>query len=141
MRCVVTDNHATNVKAFKNLVKKYPAEGQFCLQHPKNQTKTYLFFDNVHLVKNVRNNLLRAKKFVFPSISFNIQNQIIQSDAGYITWGDLHSIHDKDKKLNGNLKMAPKLTYKALHPGNNSKSNRYVNFSYSGKYMVDNSQL
>ena len=28
--------------------------------------QAYLFFDNVHLVKNIRNNLLAAKKFTFP---------------------------------------------------------------------------
>ena len=34
--------------------------------------KTYLFFDMVHLIKNVRNNLLNKKKFVFPKFSFDL---------------------------------------------------------------------
>ena len=45
----------------------------------------------------------------------------LDSDGGYICWSDLHAVYDKDVALQGNLK-APKLTYSALHPGNNTQN-------------------
>ena len=42
--------------------------------------------------------------------------------AGYISWSDLHKIYDKDEKLDGNLRKAPKLGYKSLHPGDNKQN-------------------
>ena len=50
VRAIVTDNHSANVAAFSMLRKKFPGGG-FFFQHPKNSTKIYLFFDNVHLIK------------------------------------------------------------------------------------------
>ena len=35
-----------------------------------NGRKIYLFFDTVHLIKNVRNNLLIKKRFLFPDFNF-----------------------------------------------------------------------
>ena len=60
-------------------------EPKLFIQHPDNNTKTYLFFDNVHLMKNVRNNLFNAKKFVFPSFTFNVQGVVINSLDGCIS--------------------------------------------------------
>ena len=37
----------------------------------------------------------------------------------HITWAELHFLYDQDLKLQGNLEKSSKLTYKALHPGNN----------------------
>ena len=54
---IFADNHSTNVSAFNILQTRFPS-GYFDIQHSHNSTKTYLFFDNVHLVKNIRNNLL-----------------------------------------------------------------------------------
>ena len=90
--------------------------------HSNAKNKTYLFFDTVHLLKTVRNNLLNVRKFVFSAINFNVCNKTIGSTAGYIAWSDLHSIHDKDKQLDANLRKAPKLSYQALHPGNNKQN-------------------
>ena len=71
-------------------------------------------------MKNVRNNLFNAKIFVFPSFTFNVQGVVINSPDGYISWSDLHSIYDQDSKLPANLRKANKLTYRAMHPGNNN---------------------
>ena len=46
----------------------------------------------------------------------------INCPAGYIRWADLHDIYDKDKNLQANLRKAPKLSYQALHPGNNKQN-------------------
>ena len=52
VRGIVTDNHSGNVAAFNILMKKFSGEGVF-VQHPSNSTKTYLFFDKVHLLKKI----------------------------------------------------------------------------------------
>ena len=46
--------------------------------------RTYMFFDTVHLLKNIRNNLLNTKKFVFPEFSYNQGNIQLHCPQGYI---------------------------------------------------------
>ena len=79
------------------------AERDLYIKHSENETITYLFFDNVHLIKNIRDNMLNAKKLVFPSFSFNINKDVIESSSGYIAWSDLKLIYDEDCKLSDNL--------------------------------------
>ena len=50
VRAIIADNFSTNVSAFNILQTRFPS-GCFDIQHLHNSTKTYLFFDNVHLVK------------------------------------------------------------------------------------------
>ena len=50
--------------------------------------KHILFFDYVYLLKNIRNNLLNAKKFIFPEFLFCCLQEIIASKEGYIAWED-----------------------------------------------------
>ena len=113
-------------------------------------------------MKNVRNNLLNAKKFVFHSFTFNVQGVVIISADGYISWSNLHSIYDQDSKLSANLRKANKLTYHVVHPGHNKQSvnlslsifhestivasksffprkKRHFRFSFTYSYMADNS--
>ena len=121
VRGVVADNHAANVNAFKILHKMYPGRNNLCIHHPKNETVTNVFFDNVHLLKNIWNNMFNTKKFVFPAFSFNI-NEIVQTDAGYIAWSDLKYIYEQDSKLSANLRKAYKLTLKSVNPINNKQN-------------------
>ena len=81
-----------------------------------------MFFVTVHLIKNIRNNLLNAKNIVFAEFSYNQGNIQLHCPQGYIGWADLYNIYDKDKELKGNLRKAPKLSYQALHPGNNKQN-------------------
>ena len=128
VRAVVPDNHSDNVNAFSSLKKEYESDSSY-IEHPSNHgKKTYLFFDSVHLVKNLRNNLLNGKKFVFPSFDFDDGNISVNCPAGYISWSDLHTIYDKDQELQGNLKKAHKLSYRSLNPGNNKQD---VSFALS----------
>ena len=54
---IVTDNHNSNVNAFKSLKQKFGKGDQLFIQHPSNPHKNiYLFFNTPHLIKNVRNN-------------------------------------------------------------------------------------
>ena len=65
VRAVVADNHTSNEIAFRILKSMHQSNDVHFIQHPQSKTKTYLFFDNVHLVKNIRNNVLNAGKPVF----------------------------------------------------------------------------
>ena len=120
VRAVISDNHATNVAAFRELCSLHGMDGQEnVIQHPTAQeTQVYLFYDSVHLLKNVRNNLLRARRFIFPPF----ESSFICIPPGEITWKLLHDVYDEDKKLQANLRKAYKLTYKVLHPGDNKQS-------------------
>ena len=124
VRGIVTDNHSANINAFSSLVKTFNSESNLDIEHAQNHgKKTYLFYDSVHLVKNIRNNLLNGKKFVFPKFIYNDDLHIsVHCPAGYISWGDLYNIYDRDKELSGNLRKAPKLSYQALHPCNNKQN-------------------
>ena len=122
VRAVVCDNHSANVNAFNHLLRQYNAKSSLFIKHPDCSTNTYLFFDTVHLMKNIRNNLFNTKKFAFLAFTFKIMDNIIEAPNGYITWSDLNCVYERDNHLNGNLKKAPKLTYKALHPENNKQN-------------------
>ena len=73
-------------------------------------------------MKNIRNNLLNGKKFVFPEFIYDGLNTDINFLAGFIQWKDLYDIYEKDKGLSANLNKAPKLFYQTLHPGDNNQS-------------------
>ena len=123
VRAVVTDNHSTNVSAFNKLISEFGTGSDLFIKHPSCNKKTYLFFDNVHLVKNIRNNLLATKMFAFPAIDIAIGANMITSPEGSIEWSDLHKVHELDRKMmDCNLRKAPKLDYKVLHPGNNKQN-------------------
>ena len=118
---IIADNHSTNVSAFNILKTRFPS-GCFDIQHSHNSTKTYWFFNNVHLVKNIRNNLLNCKKVVFPAFSFSLNDQLIaSSENGYRSWRDFHDLYEEDTKRKAFLRMAPKITVSALLPGNNKQ--------------------
>ena len=48
--------------------------------------KIYTLFDSVHLIKNIRNNLLNAKVFVFPEFNFEELEDNIHVSGGEICW-------------------------------------------------------
>jgi len=120
VRAVITDNHPCNVAAFADLCSKYRhGDTVNAIIHPSKPQRTiYLFFDSVHLLKNIRNNLLNCKRLIFPEF----ESEFIYLPAGEITWKLLHEVFEKDQLLQANLRKAHKLTYKALHPGNNKQS-------------------
>jgi len=121
VRGVVCDNHASNVSAYNKLL-------QTCDSNPDdlfimlNHKKVYLFFDSVHIVKNIRNNLLQRKRFLFPDFYSAQLYDEVKVSAGEIRWRLLHEIHEKDQSLQANMKAAPKLTANVLHPGNCKQS-------------------
>ena len=69
---LVADNHSSNVDAFTSFKDLFNFESKLFFEDSDNHGKrTYVFFDTVHLIKNIQNNLLNAKKFVFPEFSSN----------------------------------------------------------------------
>ena len=76
----------------------------------------------VHIIKNVRNNLLNSKKFVFPSFEFDSFRDKIFVPGGYISWSMFHNLYEKDLELEANLKKAHKITFQVTHPGNNKQN-------------------
>ena len=73
VRAIISDNHPSNVFAFNKLFSKYGSESHenVILHHSTSDRRTYLFYDSVHLFKNVRNNLLNSRRFIFPIFYFS----------------------------------------------------------------------
>ena len=123
VRGIVSDNHAANVSSFYILLQEYAHKDARFIVHPQRSCKTYLFYDNVRLAKNIANNLLNSQKFVFPAFCFSIKNIVVASSrAGYISWRDFKDVYEEDAELKANLRKAPKLTYEVLHPGHNKQN-------------------
>ena len=64
---VISDNHSTNVPAFNILIKRYPHTRKdiSIINHSSNiNNRIYLFFDSVHLIENIRNNLFNSRRFI-----------------------------------------------------------------------------
>ena len=69
---LVADNHSSNADAFTTFKDLFNFESKLFFEDSDNHGKrTYVFFDTVHFIKNIQNNLLNAKKFVFPEFSSN----------------------------------------------------------------------
>ena len=121
VQAVISDNHLSNVSAFNKLLSKYGSESHenATLHHFTSDRRTYLFYDSVQLLKNVRNNLLNSRRFIFPEFHFS---DFVSLPAGKISWKLLHSVFDEDEKLQANLRKANKLTYNVLHRGDNKQS-------------------
>ena len=74
IRAIVADNHSANVNAFNILLDKFEGDKMHYITLPNPPSKIFLFFDSVHLLKNIRNSFLNKKKFVFPAFTIEISN-------------------------------------------------------------------
>ena len=59
---------------------------------------------------------------MFPFNIFNGFNDSINLTGGELKWKMLHDVFERDAQLDGNLKKAPKLTLKVLHPSSNKQN-------------------
>ena len=91
VRAVVCDNHTSNVSAFAKLTEKYQESPEDLYITFEGQ-KLYLMYDTVHLMKNVRNNLLNRKRFLFPEFSFDKFRDEIKLEGGEVSWHLLHQV-------------------------------------------------
>ena len=119
---LVADNHSSNVKAFSNLLSSFNGD-QIFIHHPAygNQLNTYLFYDMVHIIKNIRNNLVNSKKFIFPAFNFDQLRDKIFVPSGYVQWSLFHRLHEEETKLDPRLRKAHKINPTVLHPGQNKQ--------------------
>ena len=117
IRGVVCDDHSTNVSTYRKLLAEY-SDSLVELYIRLNERKIHLFFDTVHLIRNIRNNLLTRKRFLFPSFYFNDLYDNVHVAGGEISWHLFHKIYEEDRQLQANLKTAPKRTAIVLYPGN-----------------------
>ena len=124
IRAVVCDNHSTNVSAYKHLTSLYPCLiRDNAMTNPSDPEKyTCLIFDTVHLIKNIRNNLLANRFFQVPFLEMSLMDVTIKTTPGTIQWSIFHHIHEKDTAIECHMRKAPKVTYNVLHPGNNKQS-------------------
>ena len=72
VRAVISDNYPSNGSAFNELFSKYGTESHenIILHHSTSDRRTYLFYDSVHLFKNVRNNLFTPGNLFFLNFIF-----------------------------------------------------------------------
>ena len=133
-RAVIGYNDTANVSAFTKLILQFGKDNESLFINFQSQ-KVYLFYDTVHLIKNVRNNLLSKKQLVFPQFSFFEINDDVIVNPGEISWKLFHDVHNQkldkksDQKLDANLRKVSKLTNKVLHPGKYKLSNSHWKFS------------
>ena len=74
--------------------------------------KVFLSYDEVHLVKNIRNNLLAQKRIIFPPFQFMEFEDELIVPVGEVSWKLLDDVHEKDKTLAAKFREARKLTSK-----------------------------
>jgi hypothetical protein len=118
VRACVSDNHSTNVSAYKKLLTVY-GKGEDNLRIFVDDKPIYLFHDTVHIVKNIRNNLLNQKRLIFPPFTNNdLMDLPVEVTGGEISWSLLHQVRERDMQCQANLRAAPKLQANVLHPGN-----------------------
>ena len=97
---VVTSDLGSNFQSLAKHLNISPESPWFM----HNQRKIYLMFDPPHLIKCVRNNLM---KYTFKFNQFTAK------------WQDIVDFYNKDKKLS--IRAAPKLTDKHIAPNNFAK--------------------
>ena len=108
------------MSAFNELFSKYGSEShENVILHHSTSDRRSIFYDSAHLLKNVRNNLLNSRRFIFPEFHFS---DFISLLAGEISRKLLHHVFDEDENLQANQRKANKLTYKVLPSGDNKQS-------------------
>ena len=117
VRAIVPDNHSANVLAYKLLLKEFGhLDDNLFIEH--DYQKIFFLHDAVHLIKNVRNNLLNYKRFIFRAFGYDGFGDPISFKGGQISWKLFHDVFEKNSLLEANSRKAPKITHKVFHPGN-----------------------
>ena len=94
VRAIVSDNHSAKVLAYKLLLKESGhLDDHLFIQH--NYQKIYWLHDAVHLIKNVRNNLLNYKRFIFPAFEYDGFKDTILFKGGQTSWKLYHDVLKK----------------------------------------------
>ena len=105
---VVCDNRPSNVSAFKKLIAECGNDEKNLHISIDESNKIYLFYDTVHLIKNIIHNLLGRKRFIFPSFSYSGLHDSIELPGGEIFLKILQDVRKKIKLI-VSLKKARRL--------------------------------
>ena len=122
VRMIISDNQPCKTFAYHKILNHFntPYDNLYFMYESQ---KIYLYFDTVHLIKSIRNNLLNNKRFIFPAFAFEKFHDLINVEVGEIPWKLLHDdTYEMVCTLQANLCKAPRLNLKVLHPGNNKQS-------------------
>ena len=106
VRAIVSDNHSTNVLTYKLLLKESSHLDHLFIQY--NYQKIYLLHDTEYLIKNVTNNLLNYKRFIFPAFEYDGFEDPVSFKGGQTSWKLYHDVFEKDSLLEANLRKALK---------------------------------
>ena len=87
-----------------------------------NELMIYMFFDSAHLMKSIRNNHLNCKRSLFPAFSSTVLYDNVYVTGGEISCVLSNKVYDQDSLIQANMRAAPALTSKVLHPGNCKQS-------------------
>ena len=102
VRGVACDNHSSKVSSYTKLL-AHCGQSNNDLFKILNESKIYLFFHTVHLIKNIRNNLLSNKRF--PPFIFQSLYDYVKVTGGEISLRLLQEVYEKDEKLEAHLKQ------------------------------------
>ena len=69
VRAVTCDNHAVNVSTFTKSILQFREDNESLFINIQSQ-KVYLFYDTVHLIKNIRNNFRAKSDWYFHNSAF-----------------------------------------------------------------------
>ena len=118
---IICDSHPCSTSVYHKILNHFntPYDHLYFMYESQ---KIYLCFDTVHLIKSIRNNSLNNKRFIFPVFTFEKFNDLVSVEGGEISWELSHDTYEKDSILQANLRKAPRLNLKVLHPGNNKQS-------------------
>ena len=117
VRAIICNNHLLNVSSFKKLLEHVNQNSDELYMLHKSG-KIYLCYDAVYLIKNVCNNQLKCKRFIFTPFEFSGFKNPINVPGGEFAWKTFHDVFEMDANLHVNFRKAPKLTKQVLHLGN-----------------------
>ena len=115
IRGFVSDNHSSNVASYMKLFSHYGIDSSD-IHITFNSKRIYLFYDSIHLMKSIHNNLHDHKRLLFLPYDFEEFNDGICVPAGEIRWQIFCHIHEEDKILDAHLRAAPKITASVIPP-------------------------
>ena len=97
VRAIVSDNHSANVLAYNLLLKEFGhLDDNLFVEH--DYQKIYLLHDTVHLIKNVRNNLLNYNRFIFLAFKYEGFKDPILFKGGQTSRKSYHDCFEKDTR-------------------------------------------
>ena len=112
---VVTDNLSVNQKVFKTLYEKYKPRTICSIDHPienKHFSDMHLFYDTIHLMKNIQNNWITEKTKTLKFLDPYTNEKVIAK------WADIVYIHKVEEN---NFVRQINIDYSTLYPNNFEK--------------------